>query len=356
VSATALWAGSYTADSGASGEGIAVLEIGTYGQLDRGALAVAADSPSFFAAHPTRPMIYAVSEHAGTVRAFRRSGTTGLEPSGREWRAGESACHVAVDPAGRFLVACCWGDGTVVAYELDEAGEIINRLKATRATDPYGRTERQSRGHASLFLPDGRVITTDLGLDLVRVWRYEPGVGLVADHEVTMPPDSEPRHLVRHPAGRVFVVGEVSCIVFVLAEGPDGRFALESSTSALDEGPRLGSFAAEVSLDPSNRFLRVGLRGANRIATLEIHDAGRLLERLGDVDCGGDWPRHHLEVPGRLFVANQRSGTVAAFRIDQATGLPVGPISTTTIGSPAFLHVIPPVSSAGSASAGGRSA
>jgi 6-phosphogluconolactonase len=142
------------------------------------------------------------------------TGDTTLEAFGEPWPAGEATCHVAADPQGRFIVATCWGDGQVILYELDHDGAITSRTSAAAAVDPHSTApvddERPSRAHSSLMLPDGRVMTTDLGHDMVRVWQYVPGEGLQPDHQVVLPKGSGPRHMARHRSGTVFVDTEYS--------------------------------------------------------------------------------------------------------------------------------------------------
>ena len=133
-----IWTGSYTADSGGSATGIGAVTTTADGTLRWLGDAAAADSPSFLAVHPSLPVVYAVAEQARTVRAYRHSGGFGLVPAGPAWPAGEAACHVAVDPSGRFLVVCCWGDGQVLFYELDGDGGILDRAAAAPSRDPYG--------------------------------------------------------------------------------------------------------------------------------------------------------------------------------------------------------------------------
>ena len=211
-----IWTGCYTADAGGSGTGIGAVSAETDGTLRWLGVAAAADSPSFLAVHPSLPVVYAVAEHAQTVRAYRRTGAFGLKPAGPAWPAGDAACHVAVDPSGRFLIVCCWGDGQVLFYDLDADGGITARSTAAPSRDPYHRApdnpapdggSRPSRAHAALLLADGRVMTTDLGHDLLRIWNVSSGPGsapgLTLDHEVVLPQGSGPRHLVQHTSGRV---------------------------------------------------------------------------------------------------------------------------------------------------------
>ena len=131
-----IWTGSYTADSGGSGAGIGAVAAAADGTLRWLGVAAAADSPSFLAVHPSLPVVYAVAEQARTVRAYRRAGAFGLEPAGPAWPAGDAACHVAVEPSGRFLVVCCWGDGQVLFYELDADGGIMARTAGVGIARP----------------------------------------------------------------------------------------------------------------------------------------------------------------------------------------------------------------------------
>ena len=338
---TLIWTGSYTADSGGHGAGIGAVSSSADGALTWLGTAAKADSPSFVAVHRSLPMVYAVGENAKTVQAYRRRGEFGLEPVGEPWPAGEAACHVNVDPQGRFLIVACWGNGQVLLYELEDDGGIARRLPAAPSSDPH-RDERPSRAHASLVLADGRIMTTDLGHDLLRVWNRVPRTGLVLDHELVLPKDSGPRHLVQHPDGTVFVVSEYSIEVFaVRAASAGGKFELAGQGPATSDGAKEGDSAAEIALSADGRFAYVGTRGTNRISVLEVTSSaeGSLLSPLADVPSVGDWPRHHLVRGEWLHVAHERSHDITTFRLDTATGLPRGPIHRLVAGSPTALIV-----------------
>ncbi len=350
-----IWTGSYTPDSGGSGAGIGAVAAAAGGTLRWLGVAAAADSPSFLAVHPSLPVVYAVAEQARTVRAYRRAGTFGLEPAGPAWPAGEAACHVAVDPSGRFLVVCCWGDGQVLFYELDADGGIMGRTAAAESRDSDGaapdgggheRQARPSRAHAALMLADGRVMTTDLGHDLLRIWNVRSGPGRplgpvlepVLDHEVLLPRGSGPRHLVQHPGGNVFVVTEYSIEVAVaeLSRG-SGDFRLGFVGPATAGAALPGDSAAEIALAAGGRHAYVGVRGSNRISVLEVEAGGASLHPVADVPSGGNWPRHHLVREGSLHVAHERSGDVVTFPLDTESGLPGAPADRLHVGSTTAL-------------------
>ncbi|HJW00192.1 MAG TPA: beta-propeller fold lactonase family protein [Arthrobacter sp.] len=337
---TLIWTGTYTADGGGRAAGIGALSAHPDGTLESRGTAVEADSPSFVAVHPLLPVVYAVAEQRQMVRSFRRTGEFGLEPFGDPVPAGEATCHVAVDPLGRFLMATCWGDGQVLLYELDPDGGITGRFPAAPSVDPHGSLTpgqpRQSRAHASLMLADGRIMTTDLGHDTLRIWRYEPGAGLIADHEVALPFGSGPRHLVQHRSGSVFVVSEYSIEVFVV-RAEAGTFELVSRGPATAGGSLPGDSAAEICLDQDGNHAYVGVRGSNLISILQVGPDGTELSPIRDMASGGNWPRHHLVRGQWLHVAHERSDNIATFALDSATGLPGPQIHNLRTPSPTAL-------------------
>ncbi len=198
------------------------------------------------------------------------------------------------------------------------AGAVLFRNETSRSTEP----ERVSRAHAAVFLPDGRIATTDLGFDLVRIWR-PASTGLRLDHEVVLPFGTGPRHMVLHPSGHLHVVTEFSCEVFTLGTGADGRWMLQSGVSASGLAAD-GDAAAELSRSRDGDFLYAGLRGSNTIATLRVRGSGERVEAVALSDAGVDWPRHHLVVRDTLLVAGQRSDDVVLLTLESRTGVPGG--------------------------------
>lgn len=346
---TRFWVGGYGDDMQGDAEGIGFLSVdegrGASTLTYRGVAAPVA-SPSWLAQHPSLDVVYAALEGAGEVQTFVRSGESSLHPLGPALAAGDSVCHLAVSPDGRMLIASCYGDGRVVRYGIAEDGRLVPaapdkaaalraalfgeehedaETDATAASDPYptptGEEPRVSHAHSAVFLPGGRIATTDLGFDLVRVWRSS-GAGLAIDHEVVLPRGTGPRHMVMHPSGHLHVVTEYSCEVFTLASARDGSWSLASATTASPIAQVGVDFPAELALSRDGQTLYTALRGSNTVSALRVRGSGEAVEPLALADSGVDWPRHHLVHEGVLLVAGQRSGTVAAIDLDERTGAP----------------------------------
>ena len=208
------------------------------------------------------------------------------------------------------------------------------------ASDPYptpaGEEPRASHAHAALFLPDGRIATTDLGFDLVRIWRPS-GAGLTLDHEVVLPRGTGPRHMVLHPSGHLHVVTEYSCEVFTLASARDGRWGLVSATTVSPIAQVGFDFPAELAMSRDGHTLYTALRGSNTVSALRVKNGGEALEPFALADSGVDWPRHHLVHEGVLLVAGQRSSTISAIDLDERTGAPRDVRHTTSAPAPTVI-------------------
>lgn len=266
------------------------------------------DSPAFLARHPRRNRLYAIAaDHDRVVEIETDDAGAPLRPVAA-LPTGRRPAHITVSPDGRMVVVSCYGDGSVDAYSVGPGGELVARLDSPTA--PPG-----SRAHNAAFLTGGGFLTTDLGLDLVVRWKAgRESIEVIGTSPV--PRGSGPRHLALGDDGAVHVVTEYSVEVLSL-RGDDLR--LTSATPALAAGHRVGDSGAHLSLHGSRAYATV--RGSNRVAVLRVDPGGRL-EPLGDVDSGGDRPRHHALLPDGLLVANEASHDVVGFQLDP-DGMPV---------------------------------
>ena len=316
---TALLVGAYSADMDGTASGISFAESGSGGLVLRDGPVCA--SPSWLEVRGDR--LVAALEGEGALAWFARD-DHGWRADGVTRLHGVWPCHAAFLDDDTVAVAC-YGDGAVVVARHGEE-EPAQRLDGAGS----GPLPAQAGPHAHNVhvLPDGRVLTLDLGADLVHVHTRDAGGLLVRTGAVELPAGTGPRDVHPLPSGALALLGEWGCEVLVLEPVDDGfeivqRVALPGATRAQDQAAALG-----VSAD--GRFLYAGIRGADRVAVLEITDAG--LQPVVSVPCGGRWPRHLLVDGVLLHVANQLSDTIATFRIG-ADGIPV-PLATTATPSP----------------------
>jgi 6-phosphogluconolactonase len=354
-SSVALWVGCYTSDMDGSGEGIVALGRAADGGYAPLGPATPVASPSFLALHPSQPALYAVSEGAALLHAYRFDSSGALSALGPAGIASSLACHVAVAPDGAFLVVSCWGDGSVLLFELERDGSLGKRHAAPASEDPYGE-DRQSRAHSCLMLGDGRMVTTDMGHDLLRFWRFTPDRGLEPQGALTLPRGCGPRHFALSSTGVVYVDTEYSAEVIMLAPpsgtdevaGPGSMgpwLEVRGTFPVSAGGVRPGDSVAEICLDHAERHLYVGVRGSDVICRLAL-DTDGVPSPLEEIPCGGAWPRHHCIDGDRLVVALERSHTLATFMLG-AGEVRTHPPQLLATGSPTCVlphHATSPVS------------
>lgn len=333
------WVGAYSPDGGGTGQGIGAIEYCDGKLIDLG-LAHSADSPSWITAHPILPVVYAALEHRGEIAAYRVISSNKLEPLGRPVPAGDLLCHLALDTAGGTLIASCYGDGKVLAYPILEDGSLGSPYTAEASEDPFvreGHDPRASHSHQSTVLSTGRIITTDLGHDSLRVWDLRDGK-LELRQRIILHKGDGPRHLVEHPSGRLHVVTEHSVQVISLVPNEDGDYVVCARTGLGDTFIAGEHYPSEISLDAQANRLYIGVRGAGAIAVLEIDTDGTPVPE-GAESCLGTWPRHHVQAGQALLVANQLSNTIEAIGLNAEDGHPDTPLSLLEIESPTCLAV-----------------
>jgi 6-phosphogluconolactonase (cycloisomerase 2 family) len=314
--------GSFTA---AGGPGIVTAAV----DEDSGALALLSSldglpDPSWLALSPDGGMLYAVSETAdGAVAAYRVTGDK-PEPAGPPVPVGgNSPTHLGVH-ADHILTAN-YGSGSVTAVPLRPDGTLADTPPAVLqhfGPGPYAPRRQGPHAHQVQSDPSGRwAVSVDLGTDSVRVCTLSDG-RLALHGEAALTPASGPRHLAFHPNGSyAYVLNELTPTVTVCRwDAADGTLKPLAGTPVLPGSPAGDAYPSGIVASPDGRFVWTATRGEDVLSTFVVE--GECLRLAGTVPCGGHWPRALTEAHGYLYVANERSGDVAWFAVDPATGLP----------------------------------
>jgi 6-phosphogluconolactonase len=286
---------------GGYGEGIVPIHRDpTTGRLTQAGEVARTGNPSFLAAHPRLPVLYAAGElEEGEVTVWDAD----LRLLGRAATGGAEPCHVNV--MGDLLITANYGGGSVAVHRLDAEGGIgpLERL-----------LDGHTRPHQSTV--DGEeLLVTDLGQDLIyRYWSGEP---------VAAP--GGPRHLIRVD-DRAYVLGEKDASLTIF-EVPSWRVLRKVGTSRHD-----GTVYPSDLVAHGDR-LYLGNRGPDTIAIFDL-DGGYQRE----VPAGGRWPRHLCLDGDYLHVSHQHSEAIATFRSTLDGLEQVGELSTP---SPACVILAP---------------
>jgi 6-phosphogluconolactonase (cycloisomerase 2 family) len=316
-----VYIGGYTRGAGGDGQGITLARRSADGGLVDPRLVAVTAAPSFLVRHPDRPVLYAVNEVGdGELSAFAIGADGDLVPLGQWSTGGAEPCHLVYSD-GHIYVAN-YGSGTVAVFPLDEGGTPRDRSALDghhgRRPDEVGDPQRQEGPHAHMVVPvQGGVLVVDLGVDAVT--KYAVDAGRLGPGAVVarLPAGLGPRHLAVVD-GLVHVVCELVPTVVSYDTTEPGRWR---EVGRVPASARAGQAQpSEIAASADGRFLYVGNRGVDTIAVFEL--ASGLPAPIGEVPCGGAWPRHFALDGDLMYVANERSHTVVTLRRDPGTGIP----------------------------------
>lgn len=302
--------GGYTSDTGGSGAGITLVDLDGLVRLGE----TEASGPSFLAAHPRLPILYAVGEgEQGTVSVFGRADDGALTLLARRPSEGSFPCQLAVDPSGTLLAVANYGDGTVSVHGIDGSGLL---------TDLWTFPHREgSHAHQAVFGPDGVLYVTDLGTDEVRRHLVDGEVTAHPGGPVRLASGMGPRHMARS-GDRWYVAGELDGTVRVYDEAWRELRAVPAGAGGGENAPS--------HLEVSGGYVYVGNRGPD---TISVFSAA--LDPIAEVGCGGVWPRHFAVAGDRMYVANQRSDGVAVLAVQD--GIPRFDGEVFAVGTPSCV-------------------
>ncbi|MEU1370655.1 lactonase family protein [Streptomyces sp. NPDC005803] len=339
-----LFLGTYTSTTpGGTGIGVASYDTAT-GALTSRTVVTGVENPSYLALHPTGRTLYAVDEQDdGGVTAVALAGGA-FRVLGRRATGGAGPCHLSVHPGGKWLLSAHYTSGSVAVHPLAADGSVGERTDLVAHTSPApGPGQDGPHAHQIVTVPDGgHVLAVDLGNDTVYTYRLDEDHGTLEQLSyAALRPGAGPRHLTFHPGGRhAYLACELDNTVVVCGYDPATGTLTPGDPQPTGTGGGT-SYPAQLLVTGDGRFAYLANRGHNSLTRYAVEDGGATLRLLDTVPAGGDFPRHTAFSPdgSLLFAANQRSGTVTAFHVDESTGAltPAG----APLPAPAAVCVLP---------------
>ncbi len=320
-----VYVGTYTANAGGRGRGIHVFQRDAgSGMLTPAGEPVLVDDPSFLAVSPRLPVLYAVEERDdGAVRALAIAPDGGLHDLGARPVGGSAPCHLLVTPDARYVIVAHYGSGSVSVHALADDGSLGERTDLVKFDGSGPDPERQQAAHAHhvSLAGDNHVRVVDLGSDAIRELTLDPGNGRLQPRRVNrLRPGTGPRHLAKHPDGRLLVSAELESSVLALSVAADGALTEIATQPATIEPPARRNLPSEIAVSADGRFAYVANRGAGTITTFDV--ARGAMQPVAERSVHGRWPRHFALIGGNLYAANEDSHAISVFRVDPETGIP----------------------------------
>ncbi|MFG3366552.1 lactonase family protein [Streptomyces sp. NPDC048156] len=317
--------------------GIGIARVTAAGRLELTGWQRDIVNPSYLTLSPDRRHLYAVSQRpegaTGSLHAYRVDGDQ-LRPLGRPRSShGAAPVHLAVHPAGRFLLTVNYDSGHLAVLPVRPDGSLGEAVQVLRhhGHGPHPQEQRAPHPHMIAFDPEGRrVLVPDKGNDHIYVYDFAAGTGhLRLATRTHVGQGIGPRHLVFHPGGKLaYVTNELGHSVTVHAyDAATARLTPVSHASVAPPGIDPRNAPSAVHLTHDGDMLVTADRGLDTVESFRVENAGRTLTLLASQPVtakapGTRWPRDvALDASDRfVYTANQAGQSVSAFRLDPGTG------------------------------------
>jgi 6-phosphogluconolactonase len=350
-----VYVGTYT---GKGSDGIYAWRFNsTDGHLTPIGLAARTTNPSYFIIDSSYTFLYAVQETdtfdgkpGGVVSSFSINHETGaLTLINQVPSLGGAPCNLSLDRTGRHLMVANYVGGNATIYPVSANGMLGEPTATVKhegfSVDPA--RQNSPHAHAILTTPDNRFVAiADLGIDKVMMYPFDDRNGTLDVNRawaITLSPGDGPRHLSFSKDGQtMYVLNELSSTVTAFSLKSSDFQAAPIQTATLLSAEFKGvNTAAELSIDPTGKYLFASNRGEESIVRFLIEPDGRLTFS-SRIESGGRGPRHfEIDPTGQwLMVANQQSNNLALISLERDGGLNLA-WKNVNLNSPVCVKFIP---------------
>ncbi len=271
---------------------------------------------------------------------------------------GAGPAHLSVHPTGKYVLVANYAGGTIAVLPIQPGGALGSATDVKHDDGPVGATHASNappgsfaisghdRPHAHMIQadPSGHfVLSTDLGMDRIFIWRFDETSGSLSPNDpasVPLPAGDGPRHFAFHPNGGWLysLQEEASTIALFDYDARRGVLAPRQTVSSLPKGFAGTNFTSEILVSPDGRFVYAGNRLHDSIACFSVGKQGQLTF-VDETWTRGDYPRNfNLDPTGNfLYCCDQRSDAITSFRVNRSTGSLSFLNDYTAIGTPSII-------------------
>ena len=229
-----------------------------------------------------------------------------------------SMAYIATDRSGRFLFSASYGGNQIAVSPIGVDG-VVRPARQVLPTEPHA--------HAIQADPSNRfVFATSLGGGVVMQMRFDAATGqLTPNTPPALRPHAaaSPRHFTFSPDARfVYLLNELDAAIDVLAfDAPSGTLRTLQTTVSLPPGFSGEPWAADLHLTPDGRFLYSSERRSNTLAAFRVDAASGAITLIGHVPTQAQPRGFNITPDGRfLIVAGQLSHRLSVYAIDAQSG------------------------------------
>ncbi len=301
-------------------------------------LAAEVMNPGFLAIHPNRKFLFAVNtakisgKNIGVTSAFSINPKSGnLTLLNEQPTQGTGPTHLVVDNKGQNVLVANYGSGSVAVFPIQKNGSLDSASSFVQHAGSSVHPKRQTGPHAHSITTDPKdrfVVSCDLGLDQVLIYKFNSEKGSLEAHDpthVSLTPGAGPRHHAFHPSGKfLYVINELdSTMTGFRYDSKRGSLTENQTVSTVPQNFSGTNYPSEVAVHPSGKFLYGSNRGHDSIVVYNVDESNGQLSVVEYEPTGGKFPRHfEIDPSGKyIYAANQNSDNIVAFQIDKRTGV-----------------------------------
>jgi 6-phosphogluconolactonase len=227
--------------------------------------------------------------------------------------------YLSIDRTGRHLFSASYGGHLLAASTVSADG---------RPQPAHQVLPTEPNAHAVLADASNRfVLATSLGGDVVMQLRFDAASGRLTDNAppaVRVRKGAGPRHLVFHPGGRfVYLLNELDSSIDVFAfDAEQGTLSPLQTITSLPAGMSGAPWAADIHVTPDGRFLYSSERRSSTLAAFRINAASGQLSLIGHVPTEAQPRGFAIDPRGRFLLSvGQVSHRLSCYAIDAERGV-----------------------------------
>ncbi len=305
------------------------------GSLSQPVRVVDVEGANFLTLDPEGENLYATAnlpEKKGGVISYRVQGDALVE-TGRQAYPGRRLVHVSLDQKNEVLLAADYGAGWMTSFSIKKdrsLGELVSYIKH-EGSSVNPKRQRSPHPHSAYVGPDNRfVYVPDLGVDQVKIYSLESGIGVLAEVSFAkVAPGSGPRHMKFSRNGeQAYVLNEMALTITIFdRDQKTGGLSEKQTIKVLPEDAETEKMScSEIQVSKDGRFVYCAnrnLSGEKRdsVSVFSVGEEGRLTW-LQTAPAEVHIPRHiNLTPSGEyLLVCGQKSNELVVLKIDQKSG------------------------------------
>lgn len=289
-------------------------------EIDEIIAASGVDNPSYLDLDADNHRLYVISEvENGEVVSFQinREQQQLVELNRKPTKG--APCYVEINQEKKILLVANYGNGSIIAYKLDEDGAIGEQLDYIAFSET--KDNQVSRIHTIRRVRDTSLyIATDIGQSKLRIFELKDNGTFQFVQTLNLPRHCGPRELTFHQKLNFFyVVNEYHNSVLVYRyndEMTDIQMVQVLPTVPVSyTGDNHG---AAIEMNEAFNEVYVSNRGHHSILTYTVEPRGGLV-RKDWIKLEGEWPRHFTPTPdyNSLVVANEHTNELTIIQLKE---------------------------------------